>query len=278
MSWLAAAGIGVSVATSMFGAKQSSDANRANAQSSVKSAKYNAEQELMGGIYNANMVTASARANNMLEDAAAKIGARDTLDIAGYNANLRQLVGDYNASILESEATLIHQAAGVDVELVNQDVSRRRGDIIASYGASGVQINDTDSVADALVDAQSTAELNKFIIRHGADLQATKLLNEATRSRWDGATAAQQIMYEGNMAAQATLISSGVKQASNTIQGSINSMTIYDNAVRSAASISQGGAALASKYNQQASSAMADGYFKAGAAITSGLIDYAKTK
>lgn len=265
----------IMAAASVASGVVASNTQKANARSNSIATHYNARMQLEAGIANANAITAATRANNMVTGALAQIGADDTWDIAEFNADLRMLVGDYNAQLQEREAFDIWEAAEIDITQVDNQGKRLAGNILASYGASGAQINETDSVADALIDAKTQVELEKFIIRHGADIRANKVINEAARSRWDGYAAAKQLIYEGSKAATGILANSAARIIGNTVQGQIDASATYENAVRSMKSTIMGGGAVTAQYNAAASQAMANGLFTAASQVASGAVSQA---
>lgn len=262
----------IAAAASVISGMQASNAANANARSNSIANHYNARMTLETGIANSNAITALARSNNMLTAALSQLNADDNWDIANYNADLRMAVGDYNARLLEQEALDVWEAAELDVTQIDNHGKRLAGNILASYGASGAQINDTDSVADALIDAKTQVELEKFIIRHGADIRATAIQNEAARNRWDGYMSAKQIIYEGSKASMNTLARGAASMIGTGMQAGIDAAATYENAVRSMKSISMGGEAVTSQYNAQASQAMASGLFQAAGQMASGAV------
>jgi len=255
----------IAAASAIYGGISGSSAAKRNANNALAVSLYNSRMNLQTGLLNANAITAATMASNAASWAIAQIGAHDTMAIAEYNADLKMLVADYNAQVISQEAYYIWDAANTDVTLIERDLARTKGDILVAYGASGVQINETDSVADAMIAAGTEAELNKFIVRHGADIQALKVRNEAARSRWDGYVAAQQITYEGSMGAQSQLMQAGINIAGNTAQGRINASTTWANAQIGAANVLFGGVTDSASYRAQSSQAMTNGMFQAGA-------------
>jgi len=262
----------ISAVTGIAGGITSRNVANRNANNALAASMYNSRMNLQAGLINANAITAATMASNAATWALAQIGAHDTMAITEYNADLKMLVADYNAQVISQEAYYIWDAANTDVTLIERDLARTKGDILVSYGASGAQINETDSVADAMIAAGTEAELNKFIVRHGADIQATKIRNEAARSRWDGYVAAQQITYEGSMSAQGQLLQAGVNIAGNTAQGRINAATTFANAQIGASNTMFAGMSDAASYRAQGQQAFTNGLFQAGAQIATGYL------
>jgi hypothetical protein len=171
--------------------------------------------------------------------------------------------------VKESEVGRIWESADLDITQIENQGSKLKGEILSAYGASGAQINDTDSVADALTNAESATEMQKLIIRHGADIRATEVMNQGARSRWDGYMSASQIVYEGAKANMGALGQTAIGIVGNTIQGQIDARMTYENAVRGAATTMSGGSAQGQMYSSQAAQAMANGLFTAAGSMAS---------
>lgn len=263
----------ISAAAQVAGGISANRTSRANQKATEAASYLNSQNTIYSGIENASIITAAAKANNATIAALASFNAGQDWDLAKYNANLRMLVSDYNAQILEREAFDIWEAAEVDILHIANQAARSEGDVLAAYGASGAQINDTDSVADAIIDVRTQSELDKFIVRHGADIQAQKIKNEAARSRWDGLVTAQQIVYEGSQRSIGGLMNAAISMAGNTAQAKIDSWATTTNANRQAASIRFGGQVTGAQYAAQGSQALANGMFTAAGSLASSYIN-----
>ena len=259
--------------SAVYGGVSASNTAKANARSAERAAFDNARNNVHAGLINSNAITNAMLASNAVNAATSIFGAEQNWNVAQYNADLKMLVGDYNADLLDSEAFSILEGAKVDVKNIEDAAKRSKGAILASYGASGAQINSTDSVADAIIDSDTQAAINKFIIRHGADIQATKVRNEAARSRWDGYMSAQQILYEGSQRSTSMLFQGATRSLGNLAQASIDASATMANAMIGASNITNAGAVDSTKYRIQANQSMNDGLFTAGSVAIKGSID-----
>ena len=267
----------IAAASAIYSGISASNIAKANAKNAELAALENSRNSVHAGLINSNAITNAAMASSAVNMATAIFGAEQNWNVAQYNADLKMLVGDYNADLLDSEAFSILEGAKVDVKNIEDAAKRSKGAILASYGASGAQINSTDSVADAIIDSDTQAEINKFIVRHGADIQATKVRNEAARSRWDGYMSAQQILYEGSQRSTSMLFQGATRSLGNLAQASIDSRATMANAMIGASNITNAGAVDSTKYQIQANQSMNDGLFTAGSVAIKGSIDE-KTK
>jgi len=255
----------IAIAGAVYSGVQANNTEKANANAAEWAAFTNSRNNLTMGIRNANAITKAAMISMASNRAMSFLGAQQDWDIARYNADLKMLVGDYNADILDNEAVTIWEKAGLDVQQIEDESARTKGHILASYGASGAQINATDSVADAMIDESTRSAMNVFIVRHSADIQAQKVHNEAARSRWDGYMAAKQILYEGNLRASGTLIEGGIRNESRMAQAMIDSSATFENSKMGSLSIVNTGNADAQSYRNKGTTAMNNGLFTAAA-------------
>ena len=263
----------INAAGSVMAGSQAQKTAQANQRATEAAANLTAQNTLYAGIENAAIITAAARANNATIQALASFNAEQDWDLAKYNSDLRMMVSDYNAQIIEREAFDIWEAAEVDILHIANQAKRSEGDVLAAYGASGAQINETDSVADALIDVRTQAELDKFIVRHGADIQAQKVTNEAARSRWDGLVTAQQIAYEGGQRSIGGLMNAAISMLGNAAQSGIDAAATMTNASRNAASIRFSGQVTGAQYSAQGSQAFNNGMFTAAGTLASSYIN-----
>jgi hypothetical protein len=259
--------------SAIYGGVSANNSAKANAKATELAAFVNSRNSVHAGLINSAATLQAAKVSNAVNTMAATFGAEQTWDVAQYNADLKFLIGDYNADLLDSEAVSILEGAKIDIKNMEDAAARSKGAILASYGASGAQINETDSVAEAIIDSETQFEINKFIIRHGADIQVTKIRNEAARSRWDGYVAAQQVLYEGGQKSKEILFQGAINNMGGMAQSGIDASAIMANARIGAANITNAGGVDAQKFRIAGNQAMNDGLFKAGASTVGGTID-----
>jgi len=192
------AATGFSIGSSIGGGIDARNIAYNNASNVYAMGQYNAAHTIAIGNYNASVIGATAVVNASLTAAGAVLGAQATTMVSMYNANLKLMMSNYNASLLEDEAELVWQAAELDVFQHRKAMEVVEGSARAAYGASGVLVDvATDTPSQALLDIETERELDVFIMRHNADIQAGKLLDAAAHTRWEGEQFAKQILFEG---------------------------------------------------------------------------------
>jgi len=95
----------------------------------------------------------------------------------------------YNARVAAQNAEIARQQGVAAVEAQQRQLARSMGSAMASYGASGVQM-DVGSPVDVLVDAARMGELDKLTTQYnyelkarGYDAQSRQALQEAKSAR-----------------------------------------------------------------------------------------------
>ncbi len=136
-------------------------------------------------------------------------GAGGMIQMAGevHEGQAAENAAKYNASVAEHNANLsIHQSA--EEERRQRVMAKRQlGDMRASYGASGVQLD--GSALDVLEDSAANAELDALTIRHGGQVKASNFLNEASLERFKG----RMMKEQAYLKATGTLLETGAKAA-----------------------------------------------------------------
>ena len=87
---------------------------------------------------------------------------------------------------------------------------RERKTIEANQAASGTLMG-VGSNAQVLIDQKTQEELDKFIVKHNADIQASRIQNAKAQNLWLGEMEMLKIGYEGQ-------VSAGVAQANANLQ------------------------------------------------------------
>lgn len=160
----------------------------ANAGLVMSGGKYNAALAMMGGEYNAALAMMEADVNNQF-----------IRSVANYNSLMQTAIASHNASLLEAEVDNVWEAADLDLTQLEQQRARTAGTAEAYFSASGVVMGQ-DSAADVVADINTQFELDKTIVRHNAEMEANRFLNEAAKSRFQGGLEARRILWEGQMA------------------------------------------------------------------------------
>lgn len=235
-----------------------------NAASTLRQAKANSDALLKTGKYNAASIMALGQLNMAMNLGMGNIETSIIRKKAEYNAGLRSMIGDYNATLLEDEARLVWEKADLDVEQLEEQYSVAEGKMQVGFGASGVIMNQ-DSPQDAIIDLRTSKALDTLIVRHGADIEAGKILDSAARSRWEGNLAAHQIITEGKLDIFGTYGSRYLNAVGAGAQAAINAnSTMYNAEVSSWQTLTSGQISSTNQQNQ-ATSNLVSGLFSAAA-------------
>lgn len=113
---------------------------------------------------------------------------------------------NYNAQLAEQNAQVATAQGAAAAEAHDRDTRRKIGSAIASYGASGVQV-DTGSPTDVLADSARAASLDNLTIKYNAKLRAMGLQAQAELSR----TNADNSLQAGQINATSAVLSGASK-------------------------------------------------------------------
>lgn len=266
---LAAADVGMQLASGIFGASQQRAAGRAhqawaeyNANMALRTAENNAATRNQIALFNAKAALASG-----------DIQAQVSSGVAAYNAGMIQAVTRYNDLLLQEDLSLMWEQNDLDLKLLEQQRARERGALVANQGASGTVIGE-GSNADVIVAQKTQEALDAFVMRHSADIKAAKIMNARAQNLWQGEVAAEKTMWEGHLGAAVSLANSRIQAASGLVSERLSS----DAAMRTAWSQFQagmyGGQQARSALNQQAQNTFVDGLFGAGKSAISSAYQY----
>ncbi len=171
---------------------------------------YNARMQYDVALGNIFAQTMLANYNANLAMQAGQIRAGAILDTAAYNSGIIRNTVDYNDTLLEEELSLMWEASELDLMLIEQQRARERGTMVATQAASGTVIGE-GSNADVIVDQKTQEALDTFVIRHGADIQASKIQNARAQSRWQGEVQIQKTLWEGELGAYVTMANASLQ-------------------------------------------------------------------
>lgn len=259
--------LGAQMGAAIGGGLDARSASRGNARASRTAAQYNYQSTINTARFNNRVASAAAGANAAITMAGASATAGITQQISVYNASLKRAVANHNASLLEDEAERIYEASELDVDQFIRAADQQQGGMKVAYGASGVQLDAPgDTPATRLLDAEIEEELEVSIIRHNADLQASKLLLGAATSQWEGELAARQILFEGFSSANMNLMSAASSAFGGLAQTALdNTARSYNARVRANDALYTGGV-NARQFDKQGDQALMNGIFGAGMA------------
>lgn len=258
----------IKAAPYVYSAITSRDANDRQAGITSEYALANSMAVTAAGEYNANAALTVAALNGRLTMEAAKVENAKLNAITDYNAKKSILLGEFNADLLEDEALLVLEQADVDLAQLKREQDKTLGKIKASHGASGA-IMDQDTSGAVIDDAVSQMETDQFIVRRGADIQYTKVMNQATMSRWSGYEEADKMRNEAALASASNTINSNLQALGGMAQAEIDSGIIRTNAGIKAAEILQQGMLSSDASSYRADSSYWSGMFSAGTSLFS---------
>jgi len=178
--------------------------NSYNAQMGYNTDMTNVQSQTMLGMFNAAMQMNAVEYNIGVQSNAVK-----------YNTDQIEATALYNDSLLEEEGRLMWEAADLDLMLLGQQRVAERGQLVASLGASGTTVG-VGSNRDAVIEQQTQASMDAFVVRHNADIGAAKIANARAQGIWQANNAIQQRVYEGQMGAAVSR-----SNAQNAVAGSM---------------------------------------------------------
>lgn len=114
---------------------------------------------------------------------------------------------NYNADIAMQNATMANNQAAEEERKNRVQSKKQLGDIRASYGSSGVNID--GSALDVLEESAANAELDSLQIKHGGQVKARAYENEANLDRFR----AKNAKVAGYFGAASSVLNSGSKIA-----------------------------------------------------------------
>ncbi len=195
----------------------SGGANDAAMANQMAWAQYNASMKYGVDMQNINNRLGLSMFNAMMSMAAAKAQSQAQLNVAAYNARMIAATTQYNIALLDNELSLMWEAEDLDQLQLHMYRERERGSIVGAQAASGTVIGE-GSNAVVIQDQMTQEALDSFVIRHNADIQASKIHNQMAQSAWEGRVAIQKTMWEGQVGAAVTM-SNAKMQAMGTLVG-----------------------------------------------------------
>lgn len=172
--------------------------NRYNAESQYGIDTLNNSTALALGQMNAALAMKAGDVNAALALHSGKIDSLVAQRTADYNAAMLTATAQYNDSLLESELSSMWETAELDLMLLDNQRQVERGQIVAEQAASGTVIGE-GSNADVLIDQRTQAELDAFVVRHNADVQAASISNARAQGMWEAQVGVQHTIWQGQM-------------------------------------------------------------------------------
>ena len=219
-AWAIAIPAVIGVASAAYGAI--SGKNQNDYQQAVNS--YNAQMGYRSDLAN---IAASSLLNQVNMNMVLSSGRFDA-EMARWNAEFNSMLItetlEYNDSLFEAELRDLWDSIGLDLQLLESQRSREKGEIIADQASSGVVIGE-GSAADIIIDQKTQEALDVLVIRHGAEIQAAKISNARAQSLWEGNLQVRRVIWEGETNAMVSLANATMTASGLAAQGGIEAIT-----------------------------------------------------
>lgn len=261
----------LAAAPHIYSAFTKSGTESSQASLNAQYAAFNANAIRSTGELNASSILAIGDANAKLALAAAQ-GENVGVDvIADYNSERSIFLGEYNARLLEEEALLVLEQADLSLSQMKRQHDYALGRVKVAYAASGA-IADTDSAGMAIEEQRRQQELDQFVVRRGADVQYSKLMDKAALSRWQGYEEANKMQLEARVMTSGNSLNSMLSAAGSLTQSAIDASTTKYNSSVKAGQAFQSGMLASDRMNSQANQSFWSGMFQAGTTLASSYI------
>ena len=220
--------------------------------SSRNTAYNNADAIQQSALTNANIGTTITNYNNKLRlfngRLAALAGfssAAITETISQYDAEILLRTAAYNSALIDEEQKTVYEALDLDLMQFHKSMAEYQGEYIASIGASGISVG-WGSNKEVLLKMKTEEALNATILRHNADVKWAELENAKRQGTWQAKVKATQLIWEGNLQANAARLQGMLSLASNAASSIIASQ---QNIISNTASIYNAGISAQNYYN-----------------------------
>lgn len=194
-----------------------------NAQAAGSWTRYNAQMGYNNTLGNLRSQMQLSKFNAAMSLKAGRAASAAAAGAASASAQSIHMTALYNDATLEEDLRLMWDAAELKVDQIEDQRAQERGTMIASQAASGTVIGE-GSNEDVIVSQMAQEEMDKFIVMHGADIQAAKLTNARTGGLWQSQVQIAKVLYEGRLGASAAMnnaISQAASGLANTAIGGI---------------------------------------------------------
>lgn len=188
---------------------------------------------------------------------------------SAFNIDIIEEAHDYNDLLLEEEERLLWERTGLDLKLLAQQRRAERGQIVAAQGASGTVIGE-GSNAQVVIDQKAQEALDRFIIEHGADIQAAKIQNARAQGEWQAEMQIKKIEWEAEMGATLTRFNANIQSLSTGASSILGAMGDSYSSQMSLRAGLYGADFQASAGSRAATSMLVTGLFSAASQAVSG--------
>lgn len=275
MGYAALVGAIVGAGLSIIRGHRSRRQARRNARAVQQMARYNASMAIREARENSNRTMATAMFNSMVHSEAASVKSSLVMADASYNAKMNWLVGDYNAKLLERESKLLWQEHDLAKYLYQKNLERTTSSITSTFAASGIELGNAGEAPEvAVLDNQSQGALQLFIMKHGTDVKAKKLLESAAKSRWSAAVESNNIIAKGASQAIGTQTNANISSLGLMAQATVDADAMQRQGAFRANALLHGASWQASQYNRAGQQQFVNGLIGAVGQIGQGMARY----
>lgn len=258
----------------VYGAVSNYNTSKAQSEMDADSALANSIAIKNAGAYNAKALQTIAAINSSIGIAGAQIENASNRAITEMNIDNKLFLSNYEASLLENEAMLIGEAAELDLKQLERKHVQAIGEMRTTQAASGAII-DQDTPALAVEDAKEQQELERFIVRRGADIQMAKLMDRAAFGRWEAALEANSMATSGRLLETTNIAGAFLKGFGISTQAGLDAGSVLYNSGVSSGQAYTTGMQKSDASANQASTSFWNGVFGAGSSVAK---NYVNTK
>lgn len=180
--------------------------------------RYNAQMGYNNAFLNVRGQLDLARVNAAFTMRAASAAASAQAKVGAFNAAMIRATAQYNDLLFEQDLALLWDQNELDLQLIEKQRMLERGGIRAAQAASGT-VMDVGSNADVIISQKTEEAFESFVVKHGAEVQASKIWNARSQSLWNAEVKARSVAWEGSVAASVTMANAAA-QAGSGLAGS----------------------------------------------------------
>jgi hypothetical protein len=270
MAWWALIPAAISAVSSI---QQKNQATQQNAEATAWN-RYNVQTQFSTDINNINSQRAITDLNIAMILAGAEQSSNSTNALTKHKVGQVYQAALYDDLLYEQELGLVWESAELDLQLISMQRAKERGRLEAAQSVSGTVMGQ-DSNADAVIDQMAQEAMDKFVVKHNADIKAKQINNARATSLYNAQMMISDIEFQGGMSANLERSNAYMQALGMSTQSAIStnaSMTTAQSSYESG----MAGASLQGSQNSQAiNNNFASGMFSS---IGQGVSAYYNTK
>jgi len=249
---------GVAVASAIAGGVMSSNASKRNAEAARNAALWNAQQVRLTGERNATLTGMAGAVNAASITAQSQLNNKVANQVNEFNVSLLAETNAYNQSLMEQDLVYLFEEAELDTLYLKQRAARTQGTVIANIAASGTDIN-AGSNAALILDNETNAAFDQFILAQQYDRESKKLLDAMALGDWETEQQIAKMNYETAMGNYGRSESARINAGNALLSSQLSAYGTRFNANQQALSIEYGGDAASASYQYQANQPLTSG-------------------